>query len=62
MKPFCFKAFIKDEKGQGTAEYIIILAIITAASYGLIKMFSAAWVVKYNTIKEYRTDIKGMLP
>ena len=53
---------MEDEEAQGSAEYIIILSIITAAAYGLIKMFSTAWVVKYSTIKEYRTDIKGMLP
>lgn len=56
------KTFLEDEEAQGAAEYIIILSVITIAAYGLIKMFSGAWAVKYNTLKEGRTGVKGMLP
>ena len=54
--------FLSDETAQGTAEYVIILACIIVASYGLIRLFSDAWVNRYEKIKNTRTGPQGMLP
>ena len=41
---------IKNNKAQAMVEYVLFLLIMFAASYGMIKLFIAAWKNKFDFV------------
>lgn len=53
---------ISASKGQGMAEYIIVLFLVALVVYGSYDLFSRALAGFYNRIYSARTGTTGMLP
>jgi hypothetical protein len=43
-------------------EYVILLVLLVAASYGGIKLFASAWQKKFNTTCTMRAEVFGIGP
>jgi Flp pilus assembly pilin Flp len=56
------RKFLRDESAQAMVEYVIILAMLVAASYGGIKLFGKAWQKKFNTTSSARAGVFGIGP
>ncbi|MCB4791000.1 MAG: hypothetical protein LHV68_03840 [Elusimicrobia bacterium] len=54
--------FYNDENAQAMVEYVLILSILTLASYGVVKLFLAALASKFNKIKFLRSGPAGVMP
>jgi Flp pilus assembly pilin Flp len=46
--------FIGDEHGQGTVEYVLVMAALVIASYMAIRLFAMVWRLKFDRIKLLR--------
>ncbi|MHB9154535.1 MAG: Flp family type IVb pilin [Endomicrobiales bacterium] len=55
-------SFLSDEDAQALAEYALLAFVLVLASYGALKLFTGAWRIKFETIKEMRSGLKGIGP
>ena len=58
----CLSRFLRDESAQAMVEYVILLVLLVAASYGGIKLFASAWQKKFNTTCTMRAEVFGIGP
>jgi len=61
MTAFMVK-FLKDENAQAMVEYVLLLFILTVVSLAGFKMLVEAWKMKFNTVKNLRAGLAGVLP
>ena len=54
--------FIYDEDGQAMVEYVLVAAILIAASYGALRLFAVSWHMKFQRTANARTGILGIRP
>jgi len=62
VRNYSLKRFLKDERAQGTVEYVIIAAALTLVGFAAIKGFRGALAAQFNSIAKSRAGKGGVAP
>lgn len=59
---FLITSFWPDEDAQAMVEYALLASILVLASYAAIRLFVEVWKTKFNSVKNTRTGMSGIIP